>query len=597
MRHVLALLLLVTTLLLLGAVAEAQLPCSDQGTWTAQTFKPLSSSNDAIENPLLLTDGRVMAQYVGHAGNQFQDWWALSPDQYGCYSTGNATCQATWHQLPSLTTIWGGSCMQGQNQNAYGPGGGFASAVLADGNVIVEGGEANCGQELALTNKGAIYYTYQSQPTWAQVSPPQFNGNEWPWIGDSASIVLADGTFMLAACGVAAFEQGCQTYGSQQALFCEGPPQCQGEPLSWTITGTGKNDNNMEENWVLLPSSGSLGGSLVLDLDVYYSYCNNPPACTQELNYNYSETYNPQTGDWTAAGTTAGLQPSGQLWGREPAEPDIGPLILLPPEPSTPNGLVFATGSAAAQSMTPSAYSAFYNPSLPVNSRWSAGPTLGTVPIGNGMLTLGMGDSPAVVLPDGNALMAMSAWNTGSYFYEWDQQSQSLCPINAPDLGVPSSSVNMLLLPTGQVFVTLNTTQTYGSGGGNPTNQYYIYTPGSKSFSTAWQPSIMSVSGNLTEGMSYPISGFGFNGVTQAVFYGDDYEGATNYPLVQIYDSAGHKFFAPTYGHSTMGVGTGSQPVSTNFIVPTNIPAGNYNLVVIANGIPSNPMPVTVNTN
>jgi hypothetical protein len=70
---------------------------------------------------------------------------------------------------------------------------------------------------------------------------------------------------------------------------------------------------------------------------------------------------------------------------------------------------------------------------------------------------------------------------------------------------------------------------------------------------------------------------------------GDDYQAATNYPLVRITDSQSHVFYARTHDHSSMGVATGSLSVSTNFDVPCGLALGSANLVVVANGISSSP--------
>jgi hypothetical protein len=43
-----------------------------------------------------------------------------------------------------------------------------------------------------------------------------------------------------------------------------------------------------------------------------------------------------------------------------------------------------------------------------------------------------------------------------------------------------------------------------------------------------------------------------------------------------------------------MGVATGSKIVSTNFDVPAGMETGASSLVVVANGIPSQPVSVTV---
>ena len=43
-----------------------------------------------------------------------------------------------------------------------------------------------------------------------------------------------------------------------------------------------------------------------------------------------------------------------------------------------------------------------------------------------------------------------------------------------------------------------------------------------------------------------------------------------------------------------MGVATGTEPVSTVLSIPPAVPSGGYDLVVVANGIPSDPVPVTI---
>jgi len=87
-----------------------------------------------------------------------------------------------------------------------------------------------------------------------------------------------------------------------------------------------------------------------------------------------------------------------------------------------------------------------------------------------------------------------------------------------------------------------------------------------------------------------------FNGLSQAGGgMGDEYQSSTNYPLVQITNnSTKDVFYARTHDHSTMGVATGSKTVSTHFDVPSGMETGASSLVVVANGIPSSPVSVTV---
>src|SRR3954466_15585350 len=85
----------------------------------AQSWSPLAHQPPfSAGNPLLLTDGTVIAH-----NTCAPDWWRLTPDNQGSYVNG------TWSPIASMPSDYG---------PLY-----FASAVLPDGRVIVEGGEYN----------------------------------------------------------------------------------------------------------------------------------------------------------------------------------------------------------------------------------------------------------------------------------------------------------------------------------------------------------------------------------------------------------------------------------------------------------------------
>ncbi|HUK91565.1 MAG TPA: hypothetical protein VLZ81_14275 [Blastocatellia bacterium] len=99
----------------------------------------------------------------------------------------------------------------------------------------------------------------------------------------------------------------------------------------------------------------------------------------------------------------------------------------------------------------------------------------------------------------------------------------------------------------------------------------------------------------IRAGESFTLRGELFNGLSQAVSYGDDATMATNYPLVRLQVKGGNQVrYCRTFGHSWMGVSTNTELISTNFSVPTDVAAGTYELTVVANGTPSDPFEIVV---
>jgi hypothetical protein len=459
-------------------------------SWQPMQHQPIFSASTA----LLLTDGTVMVHVTG-----LQAWWRLTPDINGSYLAG------TWSRLASMPP-------------GYSPLY-YASAVLPDGRVIIEGGEYNLGQA-AWTNLGAIYDPITKK--WKSVAPP----SGWANIGDAQSVILRNGQFMLANC--------CST---QAALL---------DPttLTWTATGTGKADGNDEEGWTLLVDG------TVLTVDA-----NNPGDLT------HSERYSARLGRWRSAGSTivklADINSDGS------GSHEVGPAVLRP------DGTVFATGATGHNSI--------YHPGNP--GTWVPGPDFPNI---GGQLDIA--DGPAELLPNGNVLCAASpsVFSIPVHFFEFDGTNliQVSDPPNAPNDS--SFYGRMLMLPTGQVMFT------------DGSADVEIYTA-SGSADRAWAPTIVSAPATVSPGGSYVISGKQFNGLSQAGGYGDDAQAATNYPLVRITNQAtGHVFYARTHDHSTMGVATGKHKVSTNFDVPVGVELGASSLEVVANGIASDPVAVTV---
>ena len=143
----------------------------------------------------------------------------------------------------------------------------------------------------------------------------------------------------------------------------------------------------------------------------------------------------------------------------------------------------------------------------------------------------------------------------------------------------------MLVTPSGTILLTHL---------GSP--NIWFYSPAG-TYQSSWQPTICPgcYPAVAFVGQTYTVSGTQFNGLSQGAAFGDDGQSATNYPLVRITNNkTGHKFFARTHDHSTMGVATGTQVTSTSFDILPGTEGGDSTLVVIANGIPSKPVGIIV---
>jgi uncharacterized repeat protein (TIGR01451 family) len=250
-----------------------------------QLKNPAPILNPAIHG-LLLTDGSVMVQELCS-----NIWHRLIPDALGSYVNG------TWAPMASM-------------QPGYRPAF-YSSAVLADGRVIVIGGEynntANCTDPVNAvnTNLGAIYDPRAD--TWTPLAGPP----GWSKIGDAPNVVLPDGSFLLA-----------NIFNTEVAKLDPGI-------MNWTVLkNTHKADPSFEEGWTLLPDG------TVLTVDI--------------ANGTQSETFDPATNTWTPAGSTVVPLVSGS---------EIGGGVLRP------DGTVFVTGETG--------HTSIYDYRT---RKWSAGP-------------------------------------------------------------------------------------------------------------------------------------------------------------------------------------------------------------------------------
>jgi hypothetical protein len=317
------------------------------------------------------------------------------------------------------------------------------------------------------------------------------------------------------------------------------------DPHTWTWTelaSTGKADWNAEEGWTLLPNG------TVLTADV--------------KNSPNSEHYDAAIQTWIQDGSTvANLMGPCDVdcangirgaWGIYYPPGEIGPAILRP------DGTVFATG--ALHLGDPTGHTAIFTPgsSPDVPGTWVAGPDF---PNGDDA-----GDNFAALLTSGNVLV--------------EGNSASLYEFNGTTMTrTATASGSLLVLPTGEILI--GGEKVYRSTG---------------TYQQFWAPMLVPLPVvALKRGSTYTAYGSNFNGMSQANAYGDENNTATNYPLVRLTNmSTGHVFYARTHDHSSMAVHKLGSITYTHFDVPAAAETGTASMVVVTNGIPSNPITVMV---
>jgi hypothetical protein len=498
----------------------ADSPLQTTSPWTPLTNPPPFGTPGTM---LLESDGTVLVHNEpdNNVTGGTNEWWKLTPAPDGSYIDG------TWSQIASMPA-------------AYTPLY-FASAILPDGRMIVEGGEY-IGENAVWSNEGAIYNPVKN--TWASVAPPR----GWTNMGDAASDVLNNGTFML--------QQPCNTCLTDPDLTVD-DALLNARNLTWrVIPATGKTDPNDEEGWTLEPNGK------VLTIDLW------APGNT--------ELFNPRTETWKFAGATA--------VGGSPINP--WPVVEIGPQVEMPGGNVFVVGAGSSTQEAPtpcttdvSTPTALYNYQ---SGTWTAGPQ---IPAIDGQ-EMDSTDGPGSILPDGNVLFDVSAcvYNTPTHFFLYNASSNTLTQV--PDVpNAPNDSsfyTRMLALPNGQVL--------FNDG----SSQMEVYTAGGTP-QASWAPSITSLSSStLAPGRTYTLSGKQLAGLDPGATYGDDVQDNTNFPLVRITNSAtGVVTYARTSNWTSVSVAPGARS-STAFTLPSSTPAGKSTLVVVANGIASSPLTVTI---
>jgi hypothetical protein len=358
------------------------------GIWTALTNQPTFNASQMIQ----LTDGTIMVQEEDGA-DASRHWWKLTPDKFGNYING------TWSKLADML-----------NSRRF-----YASAVLADGRVLVAGGEySDAGGD---TDKAEIYNPVTN--TWTSIGNPG-----WGEIGDAAATLLADGRLLAG-----------NLVDSRTALY---------NPATntWTAAGNMAARSN-EEAWTLLPDGTVLTVS-----------CANHPK---------AEKYLPASNKWVTAGST-------------PVELVQASSIEIGPGVVTPNGKVFcigATGHTAiytppANPADPGTWTA--GPDFPKDGQ---GRLLKAKDAPACLLT--NGNVLCVAGPCGDNA---NDWASPTNFFEFDGVNL-IRVSDPPNAGGVTYEGRLLIVPSGQVLFAAGSNAIYvytSTGSPNPAWQPVITT-------------------------------------------------------------------------------------------------------------------------
>lgn len=406
----------------------------------------------------------------------------------------------------------------------------FASDVLPDGRVFVAGGE-----HPARTNTANAEIYNPLTNGWTEVDPPlSLFDPSTNYFSDMISMVTSFGSVLMAPLKPS-HHGGTLLYDPIAGVWSDGP-----------VLTNGVN-NQSETGWAMLAD-----GSII----------------TVDAGTKSSQRYIPALNRWIKDAPLPVF-----IWNTNPNGTNSGPGDEIGPTLTLPNGQVFiAAGTGSNVLYTPSGSTS--------NGAWTAGPVTTN--------NLQSADTSGAVMPNGRLLFTAAAncFNGGCngpwQFFEYDYTAGptgTLTEVSAPPSVFNGTSLIipfMVDLPDGTVLVSGSSTQ------------LYVYQPGGPAPLAAWKPTIQSITEN-NDG-SYLLTGTGLNGVTEGATEGDDGQMASDYPLVRLTDGSGHVYYARTYNWSSTTILTGSTPESTDFTLPASLPSGSYSLVVVANGIASDPV-------
>ncbi|MBS1715861.1 MAG: hypothetical protein JST30_16155 [Armatimonadetes bacterium] len=342
------------------AVALATTAFAQAGTWTPVTNPPTFNPSTMFQ----LLDGNILVH------NEFTTGWYLwKPDQFGSFKNGTFTQVANMH----WTRLY------------------YACAVLADGRVIVSGGEySNAGN---WTNKTEYYNPMTN--VWTEIAPPA----GWSNIGDAPCSMLPDGKFFLA-----------NIFDNRTAVL--NPAS-----MTWTPTANAPNAQLTEETWITLPEG-----------TVLKWHCVGHPG---------SAKYRPSSNTWINTGNTPGDMVL-------PSSFETGPAILMP------NGKTFCVGGTNKTNL----YTQGANDgSAGTWTAGPTNPNIGGRTIGAEDAPAAMLPNGDVLYVTGPVTSGGGTFETPTYFFEYSMANNTTTQVtSAPNSsGTVPYKGHLLVVPTGEL--------------------------------------------------------------------------------------------------------------------------------------------------
>ncbi len=279
-----------------------------------------------------------------------------------------------------------------------------------------------------------------------------------------------------------------------------------------------------------------------------------------DLANTTSERYIPSLGTWVADATVP-------VHLYDAVATETGPAVILP------DGRAFFMGGTGK--------TAFYTPSGDASpGAWTAGPTMPD--------SQSTPDAPAAMMANGKVLAVTSKiphdtdyFPSPMSFYEFNYLTDSFTRLPTPWGGDTLSGApfydHMLNLPDGSILFSVGWTLGYA-----------IYVPDGTPLA-AGKPTIDTLIRLSCD--SFMVTGTLFNGITEGSSYGDDWQMATNYPIIRLTGDA-NVYYARSFNWNHTGIMSGSQADTTMFVTPAGL-SGTYSLQVVANGNASAPVSIT----